>query len=148
MQTFESAGNAAVRSPKKLASAILVGWLHLGAIYTLLVALDVVPNPVAPPPPIITARVLDQTKTTPPPSSPQGSVVLRHPTSLPGPRQPKIDIQNVQNGNAPINPSVTDGTAGPIQPNSGITLPVRAVAATHTIPRYPAMGIRLGYEGT
>jgi hypothetical protein len=92
MQMLQTAqGLAPVRKQGKLVSVALVGSLHLAVIYTLLVALDIVPNPVAPTPPI-SIRVLPQTKTTPQaPSAPMRGVVLTHP-DLPNPTPPPIDI--------------------------------------------------------
>jgi protein TonB len=148
MQTLQTAQELApLRKQGKLVSVALVGSLHLAVIYTLLVALDIVPNPVAPTPPI-SIRVLPQTKTTPqPPSAPMRGVVLTHP-DLPNPTPPPIDIDaSLPRGPTAINPNVSSGPAAPVQP-VGTSLPVRPLSATHTIPPYPAMAIRLGYEGT
>ena len=68
MQTLQTIhGVAPVRKQGTLISLALVGSLHIAVIYTLLVALEIVPNPVAPPPPPISAQVLDQTKAIPQP---------------------------------------------------------------------------------
>lgn len=148
MQTLQTAqGLAPVRKQGKLVSVALVGSLHLAAIYILLVALEIVPNPAAPTPPIA-IRVLPQTKTTPqPPPNPMRGVVLTHP-ALPDPTPPPIQIDaSVPREPAAIHPNVSPGPVAPVQP-IGTTLPVRPLTATHTIPPYPAMAIRLGYEGT
>jgi len=148
MQTLQTAqGLAPVRKQGKLVSVALVGSLHLAVIYTLLVALEIVPNPVAPTPPI-SIRVLPQTKTTPQqPPDPIRGVVLTHP-ALPNPTPPPIQIDaSAPREPTAINPNVSPGPVAPVQP-IGTTLPVRPLSVTHTIPPYPAMAIRLGYEGT
>ena len=134
------------RSQRNLLSAGLVVSLHLAAIYTLLVALDVVPNPIKPTPPI-DVRVIDQTPPEPqPPINPSGRTVFSHPT-VPAPHQPTIDTTVDNTG-----PTVLGPVSPPIGPTAtppaGPTLPVRALAATHTIPPYPPLGIRLAHEGT
>ena len=146
MQTLQTIhGVAPVRKQGTLISLALVGSLHIAVIYTLLVALEIVPNPVAPPPPPISAQVLDQTKAIPqPPPVPVRGVVLTHPTP-PNPAPPPIDIQNIPTGPTAITPN---SAAGPVQPVTGVTLAVRPLSATHTIPPYPPMAIRFGYEGT
>jgi protein TonB len=146
MQMSQTAqGLASVRKQGKLVSVALVGSLHLAVIYTLLVALDIVPSPVAPTPPI-SIRVLPQTKTAPQPPPVRG-VVLTRPAS-PNPTPPPIQIDaSLPRGPTAISPNVSSGAATPVQP-VGTTLPVRPLSATHTIPPYPAMAIRLGYEGT
>jgi protein TonB len=149
MQTLQTIhGVAPVRKQGKFISVALVGSLHIAVIYTLLVALEIVPSPVAPPTPPILARVLDQTKTMPQPlPHPMRGVVLTHPTA-PNPTPPPIVIQNVPNGPTAIRPNTTvTAPVTPVLPASGPTLAVRPLSATHTIPPYPPMAVRLGYEG-
>ena len=45
--------------PRNVVSVTLVAGIHIAVIYTLLVALEIVPNPVALPPQIV-ARLIDQ----------------------------------------------------------------------------------------
>ena len=125
----------------------LVGALHFGAIYTLLVSLDVLPNPVAPPPPPIILRPIDQP--TPPKSTtavnPDKGLIFTHPKTPASPKQPKIDVTVEDHG------PVIDQSGGTIGPTGitlpGPTLPIRAIASTHTIPPYPPLGVRLAHEG-
>src|SRR6476646_647959 len=90
-------GLAPGRERGKVVSVAVVGLLHIGVIYTLLVALEIVPNPVAPTPPI-SIRVLDQTRTTLQPlPDPLPGVVMTHPTP-PNPTPPPIDIDTSLRG--------------------------------------------------
>ena len=147
MHTFESVhANAPVREQGKFTGAAIVGALHIGAIYALLVALEVLPNPAAPPLPVSVRVLHPETKTPPQPPDPAEGVVLTHPNS-PGPTPPTIDVQNVPTGPGAVTPNTEMGAVVPMQPTSGATLAVRPLSATHTIPPYPPMGIRLGYEG-
>ncbi len=140
--------NWAARPQRNLLSACLVVSLHLAAIYTLLVALDVVPNPIKPEPPIH-IHVIDQTLPKPQPPEPPtpGKVVLATPRSVPEPLPPplKWTTQGYRAITLPPAQPPAD-TRVPTQP--GPTLPVRALADTHTIPPYPPLGIRLAHEGT
>jgi len=148
METLQTIhGVAPVRRQGKVVSVALVGSLHVAVIYTLLVTLDIVPNPVAPPP-IIHATVLDHTKTAPPPTVRLPTVVFAHPTTPSNPTPPPIAIQNLPTVPGTITPNTATGPITPIEPTAGSALPVRAMASTHTIPPYPPMAVRFGYEGT
>jgi protein TonB len=151
METLQTIhGVSPVQRQGKVVSVALVGSLHVAVIYTLLVTLDIVPNPVAPPPPPpISARVLDQTKIAPQPlPAPTRGVMLTRPTQ-PNPTPPPIDIQNIPNGPTAITPNNTaPGPVAPVRPAAGPTFAVRPLSATHTIPPYPPMAVRFGYEGT
>jgi periplasmic protein TonB len=139
----------AARPQRNLLSAGLVASLHLAAIYTLLVALDVVPNPIKPTPPPIHVRVIDQTPAIPQPPEPPtpGKVVLRTPRSVPEPLPPPLQWAT-QGGRAITLPPPQPPTDTRVPAPPGPTLPVRALADTHTIPPYPPLGIRLAHEGT
>ena len=148
MQTFEvlNPGNHA-RKSSSLTSVLLVGSLHVAAVYTLLVAFDMVPNPVAPRPPV-TLQVIDQPKVIDhlPPIPPRGPILARPEQTNPVP--PQIVIGNLPSGGTAITPNVGPGQPLPAQPTAGTALPLRPVSATHTIPPYPSIAIRLAHEGT
>jgi protein TonB len=130
----------------RFGTVALVGALHLGAIYALLVSLDVVPSPIKPPP-IFHIRMIDKTPPKPqrPPTADSGVILLQPEIPIP-PKQPKVDVTVEDHGPAIDRP---DRWIGPrIIPPVGPTLPVRALAATHTIPAYPPLAIRLAHEGT
>ncbi|HEX3945333.1 MAG TPA: energy transducer TonB [Rhizomicrobium sp.] len=149
METLQTIhGVAPVRRRGKLVSVALVGSLHLAVIYTLLVALEIVPNPVAPPPPIIHVTVFDHIKVIPLPQMPDSGVALTHPRTPFNATPPPINIQNLPTGPGVIAPNPSSGPISPVGPTAGPTLPVRALASTHTIPPYPPMAMRFGYEGT
>jgi periplasmic protein TonB len=149
METLQTInGVAPVRRQGKLISVALVGSLHVAVIYTLLVALEIVPSPIAPPPPVIHATVLDQTKTAPPPTVRLPTVVFAHPTTPSNPTPPPIAMQNLPSDPGTITPNAATGPIIPVEPTTGSALPVRAMASTHTIPPYPPMAVRFGYEGT
>lgn len=141
-------GNWLARPQRNLLSAGLVASLHLAAIYTLLVALDVVPNPIKPTPPIH-VHMIDQTLPKPQPPEPPtpGKVVLTTPRSVPEPLPPPLKWATPGDRAITLPPPQppTDSRV-PAQPEP--TLPVRALADTHTIPPYPPLALRLAHAGT
>ena len=126
----------------------LVGAVHLGAIYTLLVSLDVLPSPVASPPPPIILRPMDQP--TPPKSpttvNPDKGLIFTHPKIPASPKQPRIDVTVEDHG--PVIDQRGRAIGPTVSPPLGPTLGVRAITSTHTIPPYPPLGVRLAHEGT
>jgi protein TonB len=92
--------------------------------------------------------VLDQTKVKPHPPLPipNTGVVLAHPAN-PIPMAPPIDIQIPPTGPTAITPDVSGGPTV-LGPAVYTTLPLRPLSATHTIPPYPSIAIRLAHEGT
>jgi protein TonB len=152
MHTFETvSGLSGKRKSGKFVSVALVGSLHVAAIYTLLVALDIVPNPVKPMPPIDIHIIRQEPKkTTPPPLT--DKVVLTHPSELPPPPTPffKWALPESPTAPTPTPPQPQpQGSQGPVvSPAPGPTLPLQPMSGTHTIPPYPMLGIRMGHEGT
>lgn len=136
------------RPERNLLSAGLVASLHLAVIYTLLVALDVVPNPIKPTPPIH-VHMINQTLPKPQPPEPPapGKVVLTTPRSEPEPFPPPLKWAT-QGDRAVTLPPVQSPNDARIPAQPGPTLPVRALADTHTIPPYPPLALRLAHEGT
>ena len=150
MHTFETAhGLPRERKSGKVFSVALVGSLHIAAIYTLLVALDIVPNPIIPKPTILIIHVIHQVQPTHtlPPVAPT-RVVLTRPPENPVPREPIFDLAPGKTSIAPLPPQPVP-QPGPIAPpHPGPTLPLQALSETHTIPTYPMLDIRMGHEGT
>ena len=142
-------GTPVSRERLNFVNVALVGALHIGAIYTFLVALDVVPNPVLPPGPV-TLTVLDQQPAKPiPPSGPGINPTLRHPVAPVAPVAPVPPIfQMKETSGASTWPPSGNGSTTTTTPPTGVTSPVRSVTATHTIPPYPPLAIRLGYSGS
>jgi protein TonB len=147
MQAFEgiSLSNHS-RKQSTLPSVLLVGSLHVAAIYTLLVALDVVPNPAAPTPPI-NIRSIEAA-----PPKPQPLPVLDHPVFAQPTRPqpvpvPPIEIHAVRTGpTISVAPTVPHVFATP--QHVGATSPLHPIGWTHTIPPYPPLALRLAHEGT
>jgi protein TonB len=85
----------------------------------------------------------------PPPTVRLPTVVLAHPTEPSNPTPPPIAIQNLPTGPTVITPNTaTTRPITAVEPAAGSTLPARPLASTHTIPPYPPMAVRFGYEGT
>ena len=125
----------------------LVGVLHLGAIYTLLVSLDVLPSPIRPTPPVEWHFVQPKVKSVPPLPVPLDKTIVTRRLPVPTPLPPVVKW--VTQGDKAISPEppVKTNPGGETIP-SGPTLPIRALASTHTIPPYPPLGVRLAHEGT
>jgi periplasmic protein TonB len=111
--------------------------LQVGFVYALVEGLDIKVGPIAIPPPII--ATIDRGHKPPPLPPPRGTMV-----------EPNVE--------KPIAPTIIIDTGD--QPSHGITLnagnhttgpadhgPI-TIAATHTIPPYPPLDVRLGHEGT
>jgi protein TonB len=146
MQTPQVLGSAPlVRPSRRYVSVGLVAALHVVVIYGLLVGINVVPNPLQPPGPI-DAFVIPKAAPHPPlPRPPDGPLVTpRVPMPAPNPTPPTIDY-----GATPQGPTIYQGpSTGFGNPPLGVALAARGITATHTIPPYPPMGVRLGHEGT
>ena len=115
----------------------LVGALHIAAIYTLLVALDIVPPPIAEPSTNFRIIPLPQNPTAPPPP-PTGHVVFARPDNPAAVPPPDIQI-----GQDPGPGAITN------LPPAGVDtfVPASALAGTHSTPNYPMLDRRLGHEG-
>lgn len=131
----------------RLVNVALVGGLHIGAIYTLLVALDVVPNPVAPSPAINLKIFEPQAKIPPIPVAGSGPT-LRHPTMPHEPAEPVVRSQEASHGRPNAGTESAVPTTVDFPPTSGAVLPPRAIGSTHTVPPYPPLAMRLGFQGS
>lgn len=142
MQTLSYPNGLSQKPGRSIATIALVGSLHLILIYAVLAALDVVPMPAIPPD--TTIRVIPSHKVDLPLPPPPVNPTMTKPTT------PVIPIPQIP---------VDSGNGGPIltapTPSNGgspSTLdsyaPASAIAATHTIPAYPALDRRLDHEGT
>lgn len=142
-QVLDSA--ASVRSPRRVVSVGLVAALHVVVIYGLLVGITVVPNPLQPRGPLDISVIPKAQPTHPSPPPPAGPLVNpRLPLPAPNPTPPTIDYVETPQG-----PTIYQGpSTGFGNPPLGAALAARGIVATHTIPPYPPMGIRLGHEGT
>jgi TonB family protein len=115
----------------------LVGALHIAAIYTILVALDIVPPPI--PSTVTKFAVLAPTPTKPQLQS--HPVVLLKPVG-PTAQKPVIDVVPDPHDN-PINIPQIDTPPGP----TDTFVPASALAGTHSTPDYPTVDRRLTHEG-
>jgi protein TonB len=126
---------------RRTLTIMLVGALHLAAIYALLVSLHIVPSPISPP----TTTVVDyipivQPKVTEPPITADNHAKFANPDSPNPPVQPDFDIgpdQGLGGGTTTTPPGTGD-----------VFVPLSAVAGTHTIPDYPVLDRRFGHQGT
>jgi len=115
----------------------LVGALHIAAIYTLLVALDIVPPPLPSTPVNFRYVPPTQAKTIPMPP-PTGPIAFIRPDSPTVP-QPDFHI-----GSDPGPGAITTLPPGP----ADTFMPASALAGTHSTPDYPMLDRRLSHEGT
>jgi protein TonB len=128
-----------------LASLVVVGALHLGIIYALLLGLA--PNIVSSVPPPLDIRLFHTAVKPPPPPTPI-AVTVRSPAVVEVPT-PAIQIAPEPNhasvvAQGPLVASLPHDVAA--LPAS-VFVPAQAIAASHTIPQYPALAVRLGQEG-
>jgi protein TonB len=126
-------------APRRLGGFIIVGILHIGLVFALIVGLKqgaimkkledikvsvekekVVPKPPPPPPP--------QLKVPPPPFVPPPEFVIQ---TEPPPNTTAIQTQSVVK---------TPPAPPPTQ--------LHAITRTHTLPPYPALALRLNQQGT
>jgi protein TonB len=119
----------------------LVGSLHLILIYAVLAALDVVPIPTIPPITDTTVIIKTAHPTPPPPINP----TMAKPTTTNIPA-PWIPIDHGAASGPTITGPTPDGGTMPLTPETYAA--ASAIAATHTIPSYPALDRRLDHEGT
>ncbi|HTQ15108.1 MAG TPA: energy transducer TonB [Rhizomicrobium sp.] len=139
MSTLVQANTVAPASERRTFTIAAVAALHVAVIYTIMVALNIVPSPL--PDHETRFRVI-------PPN-----IVVDHPPvqvihsggtfvkpDAPTAVKPDIDIDHgTGGGGIPYTPGNT-------QADNFVT--ASAIAATHTIPSYPALDRRLGHEGT
>jgi len=116
----------------------LVGALHIAAIYTILVALDIVPTPLPITPVSFRYIPATQPKTTSQ-LPPTGPVVFTRPSDPATPLKPDFQIGSDQGPGA-----ITNLPPGP----ADSFVPASALAGTHSIPDYPVLDRRLNHEGT
>ena len=143
MQTLSYPNGLSSQKPgRSIATIALVGSLHLILIYAVLAALDVVPMPLITP--TNTTRVIDQTvKQIPlPPPPVHSTLVTPTTTEIPVPR---ISVDPGVTGPT-ITPPTQGAVTAPVTPE--VFTAASAIAATHTIPSYPALDRRLDHEGT
>jgi periplasmic protein TonB len=133
--------NATAHAPERRTMTIaLVAALHLGAIYVLLVSLNIVPSPL--PPNTVTVRFIPDTQPKPTVTPPVGPIVMTRPDNPVTPQPPVIDYN--QNGDS--HPFDGPGT-GASNGQTDTLIPASALAGTHTTPNYPVIDRRLGHEG-
>ena len=72
-----------------------------------------------------------------------GPVVFAHPESPPIPHEPTIKTSDDEE-----KPPAAVESGGTSATGVGTTSPPQAIAATHTIPPYPPLSLRMGHEGT
>jgi protein TonB len=146
MQQF-SVMITAPASRRSLLGVAFVGSLHIAVIYTLLVALDIMPTPPVQLS-ILHVRFFQKIEPKPIPTPVPNASVDRHiPTtrSQPKPVPPIIDIRDT--------PKVPNGTTEGRESRGAPTAERMASAAlegipqTHTVPPYPVLAIRLAHEG-
>ncbi|HEY1630958.1 MAG TPA: energy transducer TonB [Rhizomicrobium sp.] len=142
MSSIAYPNTVAPAAERRTFTIAFVGLLHLAVIYTILVALNIAPSPLAAIPgvKVLPTKVVDQ-----PPAQPPPTVVLAHP-----------DPGTVVKPDFPIDNTPPDDGGGKLTPHEGTGSgaglgdvfegPV-AVASTHTIPPYPSLDTRLGHEG-
>jgi protein TonB len=134
MQAITHPGTVAPARERSLITVALVGALHIAAIYTILVALDIVPSPL--PNTAVNIHIVQVFQPAPPkPQPPAGRVVLARPD---GPIAQKPDF-NIGSDKGP------GGIANP--PTGDTFAPVSPIASTHSIPDYPVLDRRLNHEG-
>jgi protein TonB len=141
MQTF-SYPNSQVQKPvRSIATIALVGSLHLILIYAVLVAIDVVPAPTIPT--ITTATVIPNKTVHPTPPPPINPTMMK-PTTTEVP-VPRIPMDPGTPGTTIT--AVPEGGGGSVSTPSEVFTAAAPIAATHTIPSYPAVDRRLDHEG-
>jgi protein TonB len=141
MTSIAYPNTVAPAAERRTLSIAFVVALHVAVIYTILVAMRVVPSPLPDTP--TRFRVIDQTPPIdnhPPPPLP--SPTMAHPEKgavttpfIPTDGQPKPGPGAILV--PPGQPGIADAFEGP-----------SAIAGTHTIPLYPALERRLDHEGT
>jgi periplasmic protein TonB len=131
--------SAAPAGERRTLTIMLVGALHLAAIYAILVSLHIAPSPI--PSTTTTIRYIDPVQTNPPqtpPVVPTSHLPFTNPADPNPAVPPDIDIGSDQG------PGGTTTTP----PGTGdVFAPLSAVAGTHTIPDYPALDRRFGHQG-
>ncbi len=127
------------RAQKRLTGLFLAVLLQVGLIWALVVGLDIKvwPTPIIPPFQV----TLPKSDKPPQPLPPVRTMVEpRHADPI----QPDIIIDDGTGGKDVIHPELQPdrGRAGPADHGP------LSIQATHTIPPYPALDLRLGHEGT
>lgn len=141
MASLVFANTAAPAAERRTFPVAAVAALHVGIVYVIMGALNIVPMPHFTPPPI-DIRVINPAKPSPPDTQPVISpLVFGHIVTNDVP-PPGIDINRTPSGDdgthlVPGNGALVD----PVIAASGLT-------ATHTIPGYPSLDRRLNHEGT
>lgn len=145
MSSIAYPNTVAPAAERRTFTIAFVGLLHVAVIYTILVALNIAPSPLAGVPGItvLPPKVIDH----PPTQQPPPAVIMTHPD--PGTVvKPIITIDNPppNDGGGTLTPNQGNG-AGPGTGAGDVFQGPVAVASTHTIPPYPSLDTRLGHEG-
>jgi protein TonB len=138
-------------APQRIAGILFIAALHAAIVYAFLTALGFVPMPQIPMP-FIGYVIPDDTVVPLPPPPEQPVIAPPRITEL-APPIIEIPLQNSAPG------AITPSSPPSTQPERQVSLepptspavsftPARAIAATHTIPEYPALSRRLGEQGT
>jgi protein TonB len=140
MQTLSYSNGLSHKPGRSVATFALVGSLHLILIYAVLAALDIVPTPTIPT--VTTARVIPAKPVHPKPPPPIQTAMQRpeNPNPIPVPRIP------IDPGTGGPTISGTAGGGAIVAPPE-VFVAASALAATHTIPSYPALDRRLNHQG-
>jgi protein TonB len=130
-------------TPERIAGIGFVAMLHVIVLWAIVAGLM---QRIASPPPVgpITATFVP-VKPVPPPPAPKVPVVTVNDPLTASVPKPIIDIKDDTPTRTDAKPEPTP--LGPVTPTVADT-PAAGVAATHTIPPYPALARRLGQEGT
>lgn len=140
MASLVLANTAAPAAERRTFTVAAVAALHVGVIYVIMGALNIVPMPHFTPP--IDIRVINPVKPTVDTTQPVVSrLVFNHVTNDDTP-PPRFDIDRTPTGDGGIH--VVPGNGALIEP----MIAASGLMATHTIPGYPSLDRRLNHEGT
>jgi protein TonB len=140
MTSLVFANTAAPAAERRTFTVAAVAALHVGVIYVIMGALNIVPMPQFTPP--IDIRVINPPKpAVSDPLPPVSPIVFGHVTNNDVP-PPPIDINRTLTGDG--------GTIniGPGTLQDSTLVAASGLVATHTIPGYPTLDRRLNHEGT
>ena len=136
IETGSSAG-----SSRRYVSVVVVGLLHVAVVYVLLTALQIIPNQLAPPPPFHVHVILQKVYPLPPmPPVQMAGTFIR-------PRVPPVSQPTINTERTPESPGPGNPTSESIPVQGLPTHPAHAIQATHTVPPYPSLALRLAHEG-
>jgi protein TonB len=141
MASLVFANTAAPAAERRTFTVAAVAALHVGVIYLIMGALNIVPMPTVTKP--FDFFVVPTVK-PPPPTTPHtvSGMVFSHPTDDDTP-PPIIDVYRTPTGDGGIH--VVPGGVGA---QTDMLVAASGLVATHTIPGYPTLDRRLNHEGT